>query len=644
MKRQGITLLHYAALGLTGGLLAACSSFQVPAAQNTYQYALTVKVQPGETATQLEQRYAGTVASWHPEAGFAVLGVHQAPVNDAAVSAFEPNENAAHVPTIDLDRTPFVAPQTVNTGGWTAWSGGWTAWSGGWTAWSGGWTAWSGSAQGSVPTLPNENRAAWNQVRLPAAQALTKNFGAGAKIAVIDTGIDSGHPAFSGRLAPTTEWKDFVDGDTDPQEVSGGNGYGHGTAVTGVILQVAPKATILPIRALASDGSGTETNLVAAIDWAIQKGAKIINLSLGSDTPSAALQTEINYATSLKIYVIASAGNDSSGSSMSYPAEWAKTGTDSAYLISVGSTNLSDGKSSFCDSSTALKIMAPGEQVYSASPSNQIGYRSGTSFAAPQVSGALALAMMDTAAANRTNLHTYLMNGAVTANGYKRLDVVGLMRQLPDFQPKKALMVVWDTVNLAGDDAVIKSRLQGLGYTVTLREDQYASAADANGQDLVFISETVGSDYVTSKFRDVAVPVVSSENGVFDDMKMTGLTVGIDYDNDNTGVTVPQQSQVVISNSAHPLAAGLSGTVSVFTKSNGIHWGVPSGSAFKVATQTSNSSRAAIFAYDKGATMVGMTAPARRVGFFMFETGANSLTAQGGKLFDAAITWAISGN
>jgi thermitase len=167
MNRHTSKTLQYAVLSLTVGLLASCSSFQVlPTAQITHQYALTVEVKPDETVAQLEQRYKGTIASWHPEAGFAVLGVDQAPVNDAAVKAIEPNQNAAHVPTIDLDRMPFVAPQTVTAGSWTAWSGGWTAWSGGWTAWSGGWSAWGGSTQGSVPTLPNENRAAWNQVRL----------------------------------------------------------------------------------------------------------------------------------------------------------------------------------------------------------------------------------------------------------------------------------------------------------------------------------------------------------------------------------------------------------------------------------------------------------------------------------------------
>jgi thermitase len=640
MKRQGITLLHYAALGLTGGLLAACSSFQVPTAQNTYQYALTVEVKPDETAAQLEQRYKGTIASWHPEAGFAVLGVDQAPVNDAAVKAVEPNQNAAHVPTIDLDRMPFVAPQTVTAGSWTAWSGGWTAWSGGWTAWSGGWTAWSGSTQGAVPPLPNENRASWNQIRLPAAQALSKNFGAGAKIAVIDTGIDSNHPAFSGRLAPTTEWKDFVSGDLDPQEVSGGNGYGHGSAVAGVILQVAPKATILPIRALASDGSGTETNLVSAIDWAIQKGAKIINLSLGSDTPSTALQTQINYATSLKIYVIASAGNDNT-SSLSYPAEWAKTGTNSAYLISVGSTNATDGKSSFCDSGAALEIMAPGEQVYSASPGNQIGYRSGTSFAAPQVSGALALAMMETAAANRTNLHTYLMNGAVSASGYKRLDVVGLMRQLPDFQTRKALFVVSATNLSSGDDSAAKTRLDNLGYTVTMVTDLAAKAGDATGKDIVVISESTDSATVNTKFRDVTVPVVAWDDGVFDDMRMTGPV----YDTDH-GDTLPSyQTQINLTNPNHPMAAGLSGTVSAYSSGYDFTWGKPTSAAIKIASLSYDASKVVLFGYDKGAVMVGgVIAPARRVGLFVSDYGSARLTAQGGKLFDAAITWAVSGN
>ncbi|MEZ4606323.1 MAG: S8 family serine peptidase [Deinococcales bacterium] len=86
------------------------------------------------------------------------------------------------------------------------------------------------------------------------------------KVAVIDTGVDLSHPMLSGKLAPSTEWWDYVDNDNSPQDVSGGEGYGHGTVVSTLILQVAPQATILPLRVLASNGLGDLDDVAAAID------------------------------------------------------------------------------------------------------------------------------------------------------------------------------------------------------------------------------------------------------------------------------------------------------------------------------------------------------------------------------------------
>ena len=112
---------------------------------------------------------------------------------------------------------------------------------------------------------------------------LAPNLGEGVKVAVIDTGIDLDHPGFAGRLAPAGEWRDYVDGDDFPMDEPGGAGFGHGTAVAGIIVQVAPNATILPIRVLAPDGRGDVDDVVTAIDHAITVGAQVINLSLGHE-------------------------------------------------------------------------------------------------------------------------------------------------------------------------------------------------------------------------------------------------------------------------------------------------------------------------------------------------------------------------
>lgn len=237
-----------------------------------------------------------------------------------------------------------------------------------------------------APTTFTENQGLWSLIRLTQGQNLAPNLGRGVKIAVIDTGIDTTHPAFTGKLAPSTEWKDFVDGDSNPQEVSGGKGYGHGTSVAGTILQVAPNAVILPIRVLDFDGMGDLDKVVMAVDWAIQKGAKIIHMSLGTDVDYTAFNDIVRVANSKGIPVVASSGNNGS-KGMEYPSRF------KSLAIGVGSVASTGGQSVFSAYGPELDVMAPGEFVYSAYPAGQIAYSSGTSFAAPVVTGTFALAL-----------------------------------------------------------------------------------------------------------------------------------------------------------------------------------------------------------------------------------------------------------
>jgi hypothetical protein len=93
------------------------------------------------------------------------------------------------------------------------------------------------------------------------------------------------------------------------------------------------------------------------------------------------------------------------------------------------------------------------------------------------------------------------------------------------------------------------------------------------------------------------------------------------------------------------MAAGLSGTQTVYNSSYFIAWGTPSANAVKVATLTSNANNATIFGYEKDVTMAGMTAPARRAGFFFSDFSANSYSNNNAwRLFEAAVTWALTGN
>ena len=327
---------------------------------------------------EVEALYNGKVIVWRPEAGFALLGLQDQ--GGLQVQGSNKNKKAFSAPEVSANGVAGNG-RSAWSGGRSAWSGGRSAWSGGRSAWSGGRSAWSGGS----PTTFAENVGYWDQVDLPEAQNIATHRGAGVKVAVIDTGIDLIHPAFAGKLAPRSEWKDFVDGDTYPQEVRGDN-YGHGTGVADIIVQVAPNVTILPIRVLGPDGSGDTTDVVAAIDHAIRVGADIINLSLGTEGEEKALKELVKYAKKQDVLLVASAGNNGQNNIL-YPARHKDE------VISIGSVNAYDELSEFSAYGKTMSVMAPGEQIYTAAPDQAVAYWSGTSFAAPIVTGAAALAL-----------------------------------------------------------------------------------------------------------------------------------------------------------------------------------------------------------------------------------------------------------
>ncbi len=625
-------------------LLAACSQAPTPHLTDTngdFEKVATVSISSTDTEASLEAKYGGKVVLLNKEAGLAMLGFY---AGDFTALNTTSNTGAFGTPEVT------AAGTSAWGGGKNAWGGGKNAWGGGWNAWGGGWKAWGGgtTAMTAVPTLPSENRTAWRNSKLPEAQALSRNFGAGIKVAVLDTGLDLNHPMFSGRLAPASEWKDFVDNDATPQEVSGSS-YGHGTAVAGIILQAAPRATILPLRVLNSAGVGDTDKIAAAIDWAIQKDVKIINMSLGTNVQATAMQSWVGYALSRGIYVVASSGN-SGDTNITFPAGDATSITYSGvnyskYLLSVGSMSNSWTRSSFSTYGNSLELVASGEQIFTAFPDNQTGHATGTSFAAPQVSGVLAMAMSDTAAANHGNMQQYISwtSWSMGAGyGYGAFNAVGLMANLPGRLVRKALLVVeyQGTNAILPGDLYFKNRLEWNGYSVTVKDQDEFVLSHTTGQDVILVASSVSASTFGAKVRDVAIPVVTWEEEIFDDMRFNTAASG-DANNWATGDT---QTHVRMVNSSHPLAAGYTGDVKVFDNVNQMPWSQQMASgAIKIATTTFDSNKTSIFGFDKGAQMIGMVAPARRVGLFHNYYGAAN-SSHAGNFFDAAVTWAVTGN
>jgi hypothetical protein len=183
---------------------------------------------------------------------------------------------------------------------------------------------------------------------------------------------------------------------------------------------------------------------------------------------------------------------------------------------------------------------------------------------------------------------------------------------------------------------VIYERLEAAGLAVSVVRDDAATTASADGKVLVAISESVESARVGAKFAGVSTPAFVAEPSVFDDMGMSGLAWNTDY-GDAAG-----QTAISIVDPAHPLAAGLNGLVTVTNAPDKYIWGRPAATARVLATLSGAAARAAIFGYEVGARMVGRDAPGRRVGWFAGRDVAAKLNAQGLRLLDAAIRWAIA--
>ncbi len=203
-------------------------------------------------------------------------------------------------------------------------------------------------------------------------------------LAIIDTGLDLAHPDIQGRVV---QGYDFANGDADPTD-----DHGHGTAVAGIaaatgnngigIAGLDWRAKIMPLKALGANGSGNLSAIAQSIVWASDRGASVINLSLGAQVDSPTLRDAVRYAASRGVVMAAATGNDGAQLAV-YPAAYPE-------VIAVGAWD-GTGKAAFSNYGPHVDLVAPGVNVYTTRRGGY-GYFSGTSAAAPFVAGLAALA------------------------------------------------------------------------------------------------------------------------------------------------------------------------------------------------------------------------------------------------------------
>jgi thermitase len=249
-------------------------------------------------------------------------------------------------------------------------------------------------------TIPNDPyyTTQWglSKIDAPAAWDLTTGSSA-VVIAIVDTGIDLDHEDFScaGKLT-AARWN-FVADNSNPDDDNG-----HGTHVAGIaaacgnngkgIAGVAWGARLMPVKVLDSSGSGYYSDVAAGITYAVDHGARVVNLSLGGISSDNTLASAVQYAHDHGVLVVAAAGNCAQDgyqcsyiyNPIMYPAAYST-------VLAVAATDSNDNWASFSEYQPYVDVAAPGVDIYSTYNDGDYTFMNGTSMATPHVSGLAAL-------------------------------------------------------------------------------------------------------------------------------------------------------------------------------------------------------------------------------------------------------------
>jgi thermitase len=225
-------------------------------------------------------------------------------------------------------------------------------------------------------------------IQAPQAWAVTTGT-ASVTIAVIDTGVDLTHPDLAAQIDLVNS-KSFLAYAPTAQD-----DYGHGTHVAGIAAAIGNNLTgiagmawgvrIMALKVLDYSGSGYESDVAAAITYAADHGAQVINISLGGTGASQTLADAVNYAYTHGVTIVAAAGNNDSSSPF-YPAAY-------PHVIAVASVDSNNQRSYFSNYGSDIAVAAPGGSIFSTYPVSMGSYTtmSGTSMATPHVAGVAAL-------------------------------------------------------------------------------------------------------------------------------------------------------------------------------------------------------------------------------------------------------------
>lgn len=411
------------------------------------------------------------------------------------------------------------------------------------------------------------------------------------KIAIIDSGVDVGHPDLDGKIVGT---RNTFDNSTDVTDT-----VGHGTFVAGVaaaetnnavgVAGADWNASILAVKVADDTGGLALTDVAEGIDWAVANGADVINMSLGSTTGSTALATAVANARAANVIVVASAGNSAQeGNPKSYPAAYPG-------VVSVGATDGKGHRAWFSEHGSWVTMSAPGVDIRSTIPRvntdfwpNNVGYANGdgTSFSSPLVAGAMALVKGRSPNATDEQVRDAVVKTATGFAGYGlgtgELDMAAAMKAIvPTTTPTVSApadgATVTGAVNLTADAGMFGSSIgTKIGWFIDGSRIAYSASNAAYAWDprgyaqgahtvQARICTTAGVCAATGTSVSVTVDVPApSITSPADGSTVPGFT--------NVLVTSPAGGSVAVYDGTTRLGFSQTGTVETnFTGRNGAH-------------------------------------------------------------------------